>query len=635
VGKRIAIVGGGIAGIYSAWRLLQQNKSDSDKGHQPAFTVHIYESQDEMGGRIRSEKIPATDFSAELGAMRFRPSHKLLNALLAKLGIPKRSFELPPPAFYLRGCRLTASEVSHGRCGSCQAESPFHLRESERGRSAVELINYAIESILGALNFPTLSQRDACQLKRRITQKFFDTKTWDGIKRHGTYQGIPLYGIGFWNLLQHFLSNEAYVMVHDVLSLESILGNWNAAEAIQWFLADFASDQFDMVPGGLSRVATRLNEDIDKEKAKPSGGIDTNLGRRVTRLDFSEGSWTVFHRSENNKDKEEEKEEPGYDDVILALPKSALLALKVFREGRPDDRWPLQWMNWVKGHRMFKLFLLYEEPWWVGDHIPGHCDGRVFTDLPLRQIYYFSPTWIRTHGFHGKPAAKAQATPEAQAIPGEDSTTNARATPGEDLTTEARATPGEGLTSEAGATPEEVLTPEERAGLSLIMASYSDEHYVSFWEPMLKPDPAFGLNVEPGPPYLRRSPKIDEKIWKEIVEKPPKVLAKRRMVEKAHPLLSEIHGREIPQPILGVERDWEAGWHTWIVGSKPWEKEIREERVRPLENLYLCGEAYSTEHGWIEGALKSAEQVLKALGVDRPEWLQGVSAKDLRDYIES
>lgn len=286
-----------------------------------------------------------------------------MNTLLKKLGVAAREFNLPSPVFYVRGRRLTSNEITSGRCGSCNAEGPFHLKQCERGMSAVELIRFAIREVLQAVNFPGIHQGKARQLKRKIKEEDFDNETWYYIKEYGVYQGLHLYSIGFWNLLQHFLSNEAFIMVHDVLSLESILGNWNAAEAIPWFLADFSSDQFDMVPGGLSLVASELERDI------------------------------------------------------------------------------------------------------------------------------------------------------------------------------------------------------------------------------------------------------------------------------THLLLTEIHGREIPHPILGIARDWDAGWHTWIVGSKPWEPAVREQRVQPLDGLYLCGEAYSPEQGWIEGALKSSEQILRALGVREPDWLEGLHP-DLGGYID-
>jgi monoamine oxidase len=591
VTKQIAIVGGGIAGLYTAWRLLQQNKLKQGQGDLP-FRIHLYEKEG-LGGRIRSQNIPCIPFKPELGAMRFRRSHMLLNALLKELEIPTRDFNLPSPVFYIRGRRLTSSEIAGGRCGSCHAESPFHLRPGEFGKSAAELVMFAIRGILKALNFPNLHQSKARQVKRKIREEDFDDETWYRIKEEGVYQGLRLYNIGFWNLLVHFLSNEAYVMVHEVLSLESILGNWNAAEAIPWFIAEFASDQFDMVPGGLSLVATRLYDKICEMQGQAEDlkdSIDIKVGYDVSSVDASQESWTVRYKYGENEGTVEQTGESKYDKVILALPKRALLKLKVNENAdphkkqikqQPNETWPPKWARWVSGHRMIKIFLLYAEPWWMGDNFPGYDTGRIFTDLPLRQIYHFSPTWMKDHG---------------------------------------------------------VVKPEEtkktdKGGLALVMASYSDEHYVSFWEPMLKPNPNLCLAVEPDQPYLQRSTKIGDSIWKEILSEHSELLASRRMVEKVHLLMQEIHGREIPHPILGIARDWDAGWHTWIVGAKPWEKTIRKERVQPLDGLYLCGEAYSPEQGWIEGALKSSEQVLQEFKLEKPDWLESLHV-NLSGYID-
>jgi hypothetical protein len=434
------------------------------------------------------------------------------------------------------------------------------------------------------VNFPKLHQSKARQLKRKIKSEDYDQQTWYYIKSEGTYQGLHLYQIGFWNLLQHFLSNEAYVMVHEVLSLQSILGNWNAAEAIPWFLDDFATDEYQMVSGGLSRVADELTGELQKGTTSNEGGEIQRKNVEVNKIVRTPDGWKVYGycnpRNKDNGGKEMKSVERSireyedtYDDVILALPFKALKSLTVESEDSCLD-WPPYWLHWVEGHRMIKIFLLYAEPWWMGDAFPGSDTGRIFTDLPLRQVYHFSPTWMDKHG------------------PSQNKSTN-----------------------------------EE--GLALVMASYSDEHYVSFWEPMLRPNPEWNLKLAQDQPYIQPSPKIPPEMWEKIKKtingmrtKSPHLLARRRMVEKVHLMLEEIHGREIPHPVLGMAQDWDAGWHTWIVGSRPWEEPCRHERVQPLDHLYLCGEAYSPEQGWIEGALKSAEQVLEKMKVARPEWLE-------------
>ena len=588
--RRVAIIGGGIAGLYTAWRLVGQHedKENGEKKTEP-FLVHIYEKESTFGGRIRSQKIEPLGFGAELGAMRFRRSHLLLNALIARLQIPTCDFKFPPAVLYVRGRRLNSGEITQGHCWTCNSGGPFHLRPSEQGKSAVELIKYAINKLLTALNFPKLHQSKGRQLKRKIKNEDYDQQTWYYIKSEGTYQGLHLYQIGFWNLLQHFLSNEAYVMVHEVLSLQSILGNWNAAEAIPWFLDDFATDEYQMVSGGLSRVAEALAGKISKSTTRHEGGEMRRKNVEVSKVVRSPKGWKVHGyldspNKDNGKDDNRMKEmipversqkeyEETYDDVILALPSKALKQLTV-ESGVGTPKWDPYWLHWVEGHRMIKIFLLYAEPWWMGDAFPGSDTGRIFTDLPLRQVYHFSPTWMNNHGV-----------------------------------------------SQHKSTDEE--------GLALVMASYSDEHYVSFWEPMLRPNPKWNLKLTPDEPYIQPSPKIPPAMWEKIKEaisdirtKSPHLLARRRMVEKVHLMMEEIHGREIPHPVLGIAQEWDAGWHTWIVGSQPWDKVVRQQRVQPLDHLYLCGEAYSPEQGWIEGALKSAEQVLEKMKVARPEWLE-------------
>ncbi|HVV33943.1 MAG TPA: hypothetical protein VHC73_12010, partial [Vitreimonas sp.] len=37
--------------------------------------------------------------------------------------------------------------------------------------------------------------------------------------------------------------------------------------------------------------------------------------------------------------------------------------------------------------------------------------------------------------------------------------------------------------------------------------------------------------------------------------------------------------------------------------------------------LYICGEAYAERHGWVDGAVNSAEMVLRCLGLGRPDWV--------------
>ncbi len=73
--------------------------------------------------------------------------------------------------------------------------------------------------------------------------------------------------------------------------------------------------------------------------------------------------------------------------------------------------------------------------------------------------------------------------------------------------------------------------------------------------------------------------------------------------------------------------------HFWNRGYKSWE--VLEQMTQPVADFpcYVCGEAYSTNQTWVEGALQTAEIVLaEALrpveaGVDHDAECEGVGRR--------
>jgi hypothetical protein len=573
--QKVAIIGGGVAGLYAAYRLLRQSEIRYD--------ITLFESGPRLGGRICSQEIPGISFRAELGAMRFPTRHLLLTSLIDDLKIKTSKFNVGSLKLYIRGHHLTSKELIDGNCHQCRGDIPYRLRKEERGQSPGKLVEFAIRGFLNDLTFSTADSITAHFLKSRVMEEGIDCvpEYWPQIRDVGRYHGIPLHNIGFWNLLQHYLSNEAIEYIHASMGLDSVLGNWSVAVAIPWFLADFGLDTYHMIPGGTERMSEELIARIGRE-------CIINKNRCVVRAKRHEGHWHLWHgRRDGDQgdgdqgDGDHEKiKENIYDFVVLAVSRSALERIEV--EGIGND-WPPQWLAQVRSHRLFKLFLLYEDAWWKGIFEPDDT-GRIFTDLPLRQIFYFGPKWMKGHG---GPAS-------VRALRGTDQ-------------------------------------------WGLIMASYSDEHSASFWH---SPDLSDKTEAEQeeyyGCPYYREPLGLSEEDEKELRRPIPLQLrARERTVRKIHKLLQEIHDDiEVPDPILGVFKDWGdqpygGGWHTWDIGTKPWGL---KNRPKVSEGLFVCGEAYSDEQGWIEGALKSVELVLGSLDVSAPPWWLG-SGDELRDYI--
>jgi monoamine oxidase len=80
----------------------------------------------------------------------------------------------------------------------------------------------------------------------------------------------------------------------------------------------------------------------------------------------------------------------------------------------------------------------------------------------------------------------------------------------------------------------------------------------------------------------------------------------------------------VPDPYSAAWMDWSGdpyggAFNSWNVGVRP--DQVAAQILQPdtTQALYVCGEAYSFDQGWVEGALDTAEQVVEALGLEPPE----------------
>jgi monoamine oxidase len=92
--------------------------------------------------------------------------------------------------------------------------------------------------------------------------------------------------------------------------------------------------------------------------------------------------------------------------------------------------------------------------------------------------------------------------------------------------------------------------------------------------------------------------------------------------------LKLVHDLEfIPEPYGAAYINWGSdpfggAWNAWNIRVKPWD--VQETMLQPLKEwpVYICGEAYSSAQGWVEGALQTAEGILTdKFDLRSPEWL--------------
>jgi monoamine oxidase len=81
----------------------------------------------------------------------------------------------------------------------------------------------------------------------------------------------------------------------------------------------------------------------------------------------------------------------------------------------------------------------------------------------------------------------------------------------------------------------------------------------------------------------------------------------KNLVESITHQLSILHNKTIPLPVDVAVKDWSEAWDFWGPGNC-WE--AMQTIQNPLDNVYVCGVGYSSNQGWMEGALETSQKVL-------------------------
>jgi len=594
----IAVVGAGCAGAYIAYRLSNDAKFKSQD-------LSIYEADSRHGGRLLSALLPGIDsFRAELGAMRIPTAHSLATALIDYLYLKSEivEFQTCDALWYLRGQRENKVEAITAYDPVLKGVEATNPSTDSRPTPGA-LITRVITKTLSCCLCPedsSVSDRKTATAVNAVLRTFgsggdlsyesLSTSQWRYFKRHAIFSSEgpnaitkPLRDIGLWNLLYHWLRPEEYFLIHDAFGYESIVSNWSVAEAVPWFLADF-DVEYRALTTGLEDIVDRL-----LGKVYDARSIEPSYNHILHAVQPGPRPGTPYKllfevRDEGGK-RSDKWREVSANKVILALPKGALERIRIFEgpdwtkrcaQERVSRQTLLEAVNSVTRHSLFKLFILYETPWWdVPTKAAEHRTGleadrkrriigwRALTDLPLRQIYHFDE-------------------------PDRNGT---------------------------------------RRGI--VMASYSDEHYVDFWRPLGRR--RIDMTRE-GVCCPVTNLSDDEESY--VV----RFGAKEDLVAKAERQLGQLHGKGAfaGTALAAFCKDWGdeftyAGWHTWNPGVDV--AAVVSLLRQPCTGLHICGEAYSTQQGWIEGALKSAELALGVMGAAEPPWLKSMRGKDLASYL--
>jgi len=560
----VVVVGGGIAGVYTAWRLIMAGNIDASfikTAKNRRLRIAIFEGSDRIGGRLLSARAPGfPNMNCEIGGMRYVSSQRLVSALIEnELKLPRHEQDVDEPIniVYTRGHRLRTYQLSDPDV------LPYNLSEEEsawlkQGNTGSDLIGWAVEKL-----FPEVKNLSGDALEHFLRQAKLDD--------------IPLYQHGFWNILAKVMSNEAYQLAKTTVGYDSLGMNANAVNSIAEYFNFTPTVKYYLMNDGYDSVPWTLQKQFEE------AGGEVHLNSWLQKFD-------EIRFSDNTKGVQLAfKEEKGEHSIttkaiVLAMPKRSLELLQQKGPVLDPVRAPHVrfMMNSVEPVDLYKIFLAYESPWWEKTFVKA---GRSLTDLPLRQCYYW--------GVEGR---------------------------------------------EPGADP---------ANENSMIMAYNDMSNSEFWGGLRDAPLGPGNTIEWPLPVngkiksLRSGSKDFERKamphahkdesdeWgtrlKKNWEAHP---APHKMAMEMHRQLMELHNiQDAPEPLEAAYMDWSddpygGAVHFWNSGYRSWE--VLEEMTKPVDDFpcFICGEAYSTNQTWVEGALQTAEIVLqKHFKLAKPKWL--------------
>jgi monoamine oxidase len=352
----VAIIGGGVAGCYSAYRLARSST---------VRDVQVFELSNRIGGRLWSVPFDGvTSGPAELGGMFFCDGQKnVLGLIDQELTLKKEPVNFEREHQYLRTKLLVDSSYAD------PTVVPYFLNDAEKGLNPEALLAYMLKKIVPDMD--TLWPNNKSSTPRATVDYL----------RAFKIKGRPLHDWGFWNLIADVLSNEAYDLLISTLGTASTFRNSNALDSIWNILAETSNDTWFRLIDGYQELPCTL-------KGRCEDKVKFHLSHRLVRirkagdavaLDFATADGGEFSLEARN--------------VILAVPLCALQSIEYDAALFAGTSFYRD-LDAVMPIAACKLLFKFPSPWWTHAGLGSNFEdpaviGAGFTDLPIRQCYYY------------------------------------------------------------------------------------------------------------------------------------------------------------------------------------------------------------------------------------------------------
>jgi len=337
VPKNITIVGAGLAGLV-AGSLLKE------AGHN----IKILEASNNVGGRAYTLRSPFSNgLYLNAGAMRIPDAHLLTLEYINKFGLTVNLFinRTPVDILYLNGIKTRLNIFEH-----YPAILNYPVAPNERGKSAEELLNLAIQPIIDFIN------KDPQRNWNLIEKEFKDYSLGSFLKSYH-YQYGTTFSDGAVDLIGVLLDYEAYMG----MSFLEVL-----REA-----ANFRTNRYFEITGGM---------DLLPRAFLPQLKDVIRLNQRMTKIVQDNNSVTIHS---TNPHTIAHSTLTG-DLAIITIPFSVLRFVEVepYHSFSYYKRKAIRELNYMAAT---KIGIEFRSRFWERDNQFG---GKSITDLPIRFTYY-------------------------------------------------------------------------------------------------------------------------------------------------------------------------------------------------------------------------------------------------------